>query len=144
MTTVTAVDKSTGALAVAMLNARELGVANVEFAEGDWVEPVADRTFDLIVSNPPYVGSEDAELAALHYEPRLALVAGTDGLDAIRVLVRDCAQILVDDGMLIFEHGATQEAAVSALLGEHGWREIQCHRDYAGLPRVTQARCPMR
>ena len=137
---VTAVDVSEEALRVAQENARALAPGNVECLLGDWTSPVRDRTFDLIVSNPPYVRAGDDALAALRHEPQSALVAGDDGLDAVRVLARDCGDILVAGGLLLIEHGFDQRDDVAALLDEHGWTEIQCHDDLAGLPRVTAAR----
>jgi release factor glutamine methyltransferase len=137
---VTAVDISEAALTVAHENANALAPGNVECLHGSWTEPVADRTFDLVVSNPPYVRAEDTALANLQHEPRSALAAGADGLDAIRVLARDCAGILRPGGLLLIEHGFDQAGDVAALLESHGWTDIQCHNDLAGLPRVTAAR----
>jgi len=140
MCEVTAVDNSEAALTVARENARLLAQGNVTCVLGDWTEPVRDRTFELIVSNPPYVRADDEALAALQHEPQSALVSGADGLDAIRVLARDCAAILADDGVLMIEHGATQAGEVADLLDNHGWTAVTCHNDLAGLPRVTVAR----
>ncbi|MDJ0708945.1 MAG: peptide chain release factor N(5)-glutamine methyltransferase [Woeseiaceae bacterium] len=137
---VTAVDVSDDALAVARENARLLAPGNVTCLQGNWTGPVRERVFDLIVSNPPYVRADDAALAKLQYEPQSALVAGADGLDAIRVLAADCLAILAEGGMLMIEHGAEQSADVASLLAAHGWSEIACHNDLAGLPRVTVAR----
>ena len=137
---VTATDASTEALDVARQNARQLEIPNVEFLAGDWTAPVAGRRFNIIVSNPPYVRADDEALDALHCEPRSALAAGDDGLDAIRILARDCAALLEPGGVLLIEHGAEQRESVAAVLREHGWVEIACHTDYAGLPRVTVAR----
>ena len=137
---ITATDVSAEALEVARQNARQLEIPNIEFLAGDWTEPVRGRTFNVIVSNPPYVRSSDEALDALHREPRSALSAGEDGLDAIRVLARDCGALLEPGGALLIEHGAEQRESVAALLREHGWSEITCHTDYAGLPRVTVAR----
>ena len=136
---ITATDISEDALAVARVNARELGLGNVQFLRGCWTEPVAGETFDVIVSNPPYVAASDEALERLVAEPQSALVAGDDGLDAIRVLARDCPAILADDGVMLIEHGAEQEDAVRAILEETGWIDIRCIKDYAALPRVTRA-----
>jgi release factor glutamine methyltransferase len=72
---VTATDRSAAALAVSKRNADRLGFANVEFIQGDWFAPLADASFDAIVSNPPYIAAGDAALVALAHEPRPALVA---------------------------------------------------------------------
>ena len=140
MCQVTAVDVSEAALAVARENVRALTPGNVVLEAGNWTEPVREQKFDVIVSNPPYVRSDDEALAALRHEPHSALAAGTDGLDAIRALAAECGSILKEHGILLIEHGAEQKAAVAGLLMEHGWTEICCHNDLAGLPRVTAAR----
>jgi release factor glutamine methyltransferase len=137
---VTAVDISADALAVARENTRQLSLGNVHFEHGSWTAPVAGQRFNVIVSNPPYVQSDDPALEKLRFEPVGALAAGADGLDAIRVLAADCAAVLADDGVLLIEHGAEQADAVAALLDDHGWTDIRCHDDLAGLPRVTVAR----
>jgi release factor glutamine methyltransferase len=138
--TITATDISADALAVAEQNARQLSLPNVEFLCGDWTAPVRGRTFSVIASNPPYIESGDPALEKLHREPRSALAAGDDGLDAIRRLAEDCGAMLADDGVLLIEHGADQQESVAATLEHHGWLDIGCHEDFAGLPRVTVAR----
>ena len=140
MCQVTAVDISPDALAVARENVRMLALGNVELGLGSWTEPVRERRFKVIVSNPPYVRSDDEALLKLQHEPQAALAAGTDGLDAIRVLAAECGAILADEGVLLIEHGAEQPVAVAELLEQHGWTDICCHNDLAGLPRVTVAR----
>jgi release factor glutamine methyltransferase len=82
---VLATDADPAALAVARRNAERLGLGNVAFREGDWFAAFADgERFDLLISNPPYIAENDPHLAALAHEPRAALVAGEDGLDALR------------------------------------------------------------
>ncbi len=137
---ITATDNSADALRVAEQNVRIHELANVECLEGYWTTPVQGRTFDLIVSNPPYVEAEHPDLERLSQEPRVALVSGTDGLDAIRVLARDCAQILKEGSAMMIEHGSDQDNGVASLLAAQGWSSIKCHKDYAGLARITIAR----
>lgn len=140
MCNITAIDISAAALAIAAENSRQLLLSNVSFMQGSWTEPVRGRQFDVIVSNPPYVRAGDEALADLRYEPLDALVAGADGLDAIRTLAKDCTEILADDGHLFVEHGADQHDDVGALLEANGWANITHHTDLSGLPRVTAAR----
>ena len=140
MCAVTATDLSESALAVARENMRALSLSNVTLAHGSWTTPVQGRKFNIIVSNPPYVRNDDEALLKLQHEPRSALAAGEDGLDAIRILAADCPAILADDGLLLIEHGADQASDVAALLERHDWSVIGCHKDLAGLPRVTAAR----
>ncbi len=139
---VTAVDASAEALAVAEHNARMLDLDNVNFLEGDWTAPVEGQSFDIVVSNPPYVAAGDAALKKLVAEPQTALVSGEDGLDAIRRLATECLAITRPGGWLMIEHGAEQEQAVAHLLDAAGWVDVEGRRDYAGLPRVTAARRP--
>jgi release factor glutamine methyltransferase len=133
-----AVDRSAGALAVALRNASRLG-ARVELAVGDWYAAVAGR-FDLIVANPPYVASADPHLAALGHEPRQALAAGVDGLDDLRRIVAGAPEHLVAAGWLMVEHGFDQGAAVRDLFARAGLRAIGTVRDLAGLERVCAGR----
>ncbi len=139
---VTATDKSEDALAVARLNARQLDLPNVDFVAGNWIAPVRGRRFDVIVSNPPYVAEPHPALARLTHEPRMALVAGQDGLDEIRVLAATCGEVSRAGGLLLLEHGADQQQAVAELLADQGWTDIRNVPDYAGLPRVTIAKQP--
>ncbi|NNE60777.1 MAG: peptide chain release factor N(5)-glutamine methyltransferase, partial [Woeseia sp.] len=97
---VVATDISAEALAVAALNARQLGLPNIDFRQGSWAEPVLGETFDVVVSNPPYVAEADAALDELKYEPRSALAAGSDGLDAIRVVAADSLPLTAPNGAL--------------------------------------------
>ncbi len=136
---ITATDVSEAALAVARQNANYHSLANVEFLSGDWTEPVSGRKFDLIVSNPPYVPAADPDLAALRYEPRMALAAGDDGLDAIRRISVEAKTVIQDGGTLIIEHGDRQREAVAGILGADGWTGISHVNDLAGQPRVTIA-----
>lgn len=137
---ITATDQSGDALRVAELNIRSLELANVKCLQGNWTEPVQGQLFDLIVSNPPYVETDYPELDRLSWEPQIALMAGDDGFDAIRLLARDCLPVLKDGGAIMIEHGFDQENGVAAILAAQSWSSIECHKDYAGLPRITTAR----
>ncbi len=137
---VTATDVSPDALAIAAENVRQADLANVSCLEGSWAVPVAGLEFNIIVSNPPYVRSDDAALQTLRFEPLSALASGPDGLNDIRVLATDCRAILAADGWLILEHGADQQTDVADILEAAGWVDIACHNDLAGKPRVTVAR----
>lgn len=139
---VVATDNSAAALDVARDNIRRHGATNVALREGPWCEALGDERFDLIVSNPPYVCEADRHLEEgdVRFEPRAALVAGADGLDAIRAIAAGCARHLNDRGVLLLEHGRDQAAAVARILIDAGFRDIVTHRDLAGLDRVTEAR----
>jgi release factor glutamine methyltransferase len=135
---VVAVERSAAALAVARRNALKLGL-EVEFRHGLWFEPVAGERFDLVVSNPPYVAMGDGHLQQgdLRFEPPSALVAGPEGLDALRDIVRGAPSHLNPGGWLLVEHGLGQDAAVRGLLREAGFDEIHTWPDLAGIARVS-------
>lgn len=142
---VLATDASPAALEVARRNARRNGIANVRFVEGAWFGALAGDTrrrggFDLIVSNPPYIAPGDPHLPALRHEPPSALVAGGQGLDDLRAIVREARLHLAPRGWLLVEHGAEQGAAVRDLFGAAGFLEIATRRDLAGHPRATGGR----
>lgn len=136
-----AIDQSAQALAVARENVRRLGLTNIELREGEWCEPLAGTPCDMIVSNPPYVAEGDPHLSQgdLRFEPRAALVAGPDGLEAIRSIARDVLRNLKPEGWLLLEHGFDQAPAVASLLQALGYRDIANFGDLADQPRVTQA-----
>jgi release factor glutamine methyltransferase len=136
---VVAVEASAAALAVAQRNAIKNGL-DIEFRHGRWFESLDGERFDLIVSNPPYVAAGDPHLAELGFEPRQALVAGPEGLDALRVIAQSAPAHLTPGGQLLLEHGQGQEQAVQALLEAAGLEEIATWPDLAGIPRVSGGR----
>ncbi len=140
MAHVTGVDISEAALAVAEQNSRQLDLDNLRFVQGSWTEPVRNVRYKVVVSNPPYVAEGDKVLGALKREPLAALVAPGDDLSCIRELAVQVPEVLDEGGVLLFEHGSTQEQRVHELLEETGWNAIETFRDYAGLPRITRAR----
>jgi release factor glutamine methyltransferase len=135
---VTALDASRDALALATENARRLN-ANVRFLHSDWYAAVAGETFDVVVSNPPYIAAADAHLSQgdLRFEPPAALASGADGLDAIRHIIAAAPAHLPAQGQLWLEHGYDQADAVRALLATAGFTTIEQHRDLAGTVRVS-------
>jgi release factor glutamine methyltransferase len=139
---VTAIDASGGALAMARENARALRAGNVEFVQGDWYGPVTDRSFDLVVSNPPYVAETDPHLGLgdLRFEPASALRAGADGLAAIRQIVARAPGYLRANGWLLIEHGYDQADACQRLLADAGFVEVTTACDLAQRPRVSSGR----
>ena len=138
---VLATDASAAALVVARANAERLTLSNVEFARGDWCDALDRKTFDVIVSNPPYIASGDAHLdiGDLRSEPLSALASGSDGLDAIRRIVAQVPAHLRDGGWLLLEHGWDQAARVRELFEQCGFFAISTAHDDAGHERVTMA-----
>ncbi len=145
-------DVSAAALAVAGRNAERHGVADrVELRGGHlfepWRAPLADgstASFDLIVSNPPYVRTDDPNLArnVRDFEPHVALFAGENGLAVIRALAADAGRWLRPGGHLLMEVAYDQAPAVRDLLAGRDWQAIVTYRDPAGHERVVHARRP--
>lgn len=140
--TVVATDISAAALQVARANALRLGIRNVEFREGDLCEPLYGETFDILVSNPPYVRNSDPHLARgdVQFEPRGALAAGPRGLDVINRLVSCVRDHLAEGGWLLLEHGYDQGREIRQSLSHSGYNDITSHRDGAGHERAISAR----
>jgi release factor glutamine methyltransferase len=136
-----AIDKSETALRVARGNFRNLSLdRRVSYIAGDWASAI-DGTFDLIVSNPPYIASKELALLSPEvrdHDPRLALEGGTDGLDAYRVIVNQLGERLAPTGIAVLELGQGQEEAVSALVRASGNVEVAgpARKDLAGIPRA--------
>ncbi len=140
--TVTAVDRSNDALAVARQNAVALG-AEVSFIESDWYAAVQREKFDVIVANPPYIAKNDAHLLAgdLRFEPQMALTdESDDGLASIRAIIGGSSTHLNDGGWLLIEHGHDQAGQCRALLQQSQFAHIKSTPDLAGIPRVASGR----
>ncbi|UOO82149.1 peptide chain release factor N(5)-glutamine methyltransferase [Uruburuella testudinis] len=138
---VRASDISRAALAVAAQNAQALG-ATIEFAHGSWFavdRPSECGSYDVIVSNPPYIEAGDAHLTQgdLRFEPQHALTDFSDGLSCIRTLVENAPQYLKHSGRLMVEHGFNQGAAAREIFTGSGFKEVVTLVDLAGLDRIT-------
>jgi len=131
-------DFSTDALTVAQLNGQRLGL-RVEFSQGSWLDGV-DGTFDVIVSNPPYIAAADPHLTALRFEPIQALASGDDGMDDLRTIIRHAPSHLKEGGWLLLEHGYDQPLAVCGLLQETGFADVQSRCDLGGIVRCSGGR----
>lgn len=137
---VTAVDNSAAALTVAKRNA-ERQEAEVTWLRSDWFSEVKG-SYDLIICNPPYVADNDPHLEQgdVRFEPRSALVSGTDGLDAIRHIIATSPNFLKPNGYLILEHGYNQQTAVLELLKAHQYTNISGLKDDSKQDRLVIAR----
>ena len=135
------VDISEDALAVARENAANLGLADrVALLRGDWTAGLGDNSFDLVVSNPPYIASaviETLEPEVRDHEPRLALEGGTDGLDHYRTLAGEILRVLKPGGRFAVEIGFDQKTAVEALFRDAGAQGVQTLRDLGDRDRVV-------
>ncbi len=142
LTQVTAVDFSEATLAIAQENAKRLNIPNVTFAKSNWFHALQNQTFDVIVSNPPYIKENDPHLnqGDLCFEPISALAAGKDGLNDMRLIIQQAPTHLEQSGWLMLEHGYNQAPAVAALLKKAGFINIEHAVDLAGTERVTIGR----
>lgn len=139
-------DKSKAALKVAKENARLNQVENVEFRHGDWLAALEDISlFDMIVSNPPYIKSDDPHLQQgdVRFEPTGALQAGTQGLDDLQRIIEDALPHLKPGGWLLLEHGYDQKATVTLLLQQAGYEQVEDYPDLADQPRVAAGCKPL-
>lgn len=138
---VLALDASAAALGVARENAQRLGLRNVNFQHSDWFSALSGNSFDLIVSNPPYIAADDVHLSLgdVRFEPLSALASGADGLDDIRRIVAQAGGFLEPGGWLLLEHGYDQAASVREILRQNDYVRIFSAQDLAGIERVSGA-----
>src|SRR5208283_1169695 len=141
--TVYATDISPAALDVARRNAARLGFADrIRFLESDLFEAFTPVRFDLIVSNPPYVGRRTAETLAREvreHEPQVALYGGEEGYEFYADLVAQSHEFLKPGGLLVLELGYNSLPAVQPLLDPSHWTNLGVTNDLAGIPRVLAA-----
>ena len=135
------VDASSEALAVARDNAANLDLNNrAALLHGDWTAGLADESFDLVVSNPPYIPTaviDTLEPEVRDHEPRLALDGGPDGLDAYRLLAPEILRVLKPGGMFAVEIGYDQSRDVEALFNQAGARQVRTVKDLSTHDRVV-------
>jgi release factor glutamine methyltransferase len=135
------IDVSEEALAVARENAANLGLAGrLALMRGDWTDGLSQDSFDLVVSNPPYIASEVIETLepeVRDHEPRVALEGGPDGLMHYRRLATEILRVLKPGGRFAVEIGYDQKAAVEALFREAGATQVQTLRDLGDRDRVV-------
>lgn len=136
---VVAVDKVPDAVDLAQRNAARLNIANIDIRQSDWFSAVQGDRFQLIVSNPPYIDSEDEHLRQgdVRFEPLSALVAPDAGLADIDYLIREARAFLEPGGWLVLEHGWQQGEAVRALFHQAGFLAVETGLDYGGNERLT-------
>lgn len=141
------VDLAPRAVEQATANAAALGLSErARFVTGSWLEP-AQGTFDVTLSNPPYIPAGDIPglmPEVRDHDPLRALDGGADGLDPYRFLIPLLPRHLTNDGLAAFEVGAGQAQDVAALFAAHDYRSIETHKDLGGVVRVVTARAPVR
>ena len=131
---ISATDCSIEALNIAKHNA----IRDIDFYCGSWFEPLPQKKFDLIVSNPPYISKNDPHLEDLRFEPLEALVSGNDGLEDIRLIISQSPQFLNKNGLLLLEHGYDQKDRIIKLL-EGSFKNIKAFKDLNGIDRAIIA-----
>jgi release factor glutamine methyltransferase len=134
-----AVDVNPQALEIAEVNAKTLQLDNVQFYLSHWLQNIPALKAQLIVSNPPYIASDDPHLKQgdVQYEPQQALISGLDGLDDIRQISLQAKQYLLSGGYLLFEHGYNQQKAVQKILIQQDYKYVETVKDLAGQARVS-------
>nr|VFK54006.1 MAG: [protein release factor]-glutamine N5-methyltransferase [Candidatus Kentron sp. TUN]VFK56044.1 MAG: [protein release factor]-glutamine N5-methyltransferase [Candidatus Kentron sp. TUN] len=139
---ITATDISVAALGVARQNARKYkNTKNIDFRQGNWFDALSRRDYHLIVSNPPYVATDDPHLSSgdVRFEPPQALIGGPEGFDAIRHIAIEARSYLRFGGWLILEHGFDQGEPVRSFLHKLDYGKVTTRRDYGGRERITLA-----
>jgi len=139
---VVATDISLHALVLARENAKENHVENIDFHQGDWCEALPAKTFDVIISNPPYIEANHTCLKQgdVRFEPKSALTSGVDGLDAIRIIAHQAKSFLKEGAYLLIEHGFNQQKAIIEILRQEGYKDNCGIVDLSKLDRVVIAR----
>ena len=118
---------------------------DMHIVQGDWFSALPSElknSFDLVVSNPPYIALYDPNIESIvrDYEPHLALFAGSDGLDAYRQIISQAGEWLVTDGLLVLEIGHEQGSEIRNLLSENSFVDIEIRQDYSQRDRIALAR----
>lgn len=137
-----AVERCADAVALAERNRSRHRLGNVELRQSDWFSALCGEQFDLIVSNPPYIETNDPHLCQgdVHFEPHSALVAGVDGLADLRDIIAAAPNYLSAGGWLLVEHGYNQAETVAELFKCSGFGDVRGRCDLNGVPRTTIGR----
>ena len=138
-TRITAVDISPEAVAITRENAQRNKIENICLLVSDWYSEIGNKTFDIIVSNPPYVESDDKGFTEgeIRFEPRIALDGGPVGMDALNIIIPTAARYLNPHGCLLVEHGYKQGLQVRELFKQYHYLNIRTESDYSGHERFT-------
>lgn len=139
-TIVYGLDYSFDALKVANINKKKLELDNFYLINSKWLNSLKENTFNIVVSNPPYIAPFDSHLDKLKHEPISALVANKNGLEDFDIISFQAMKVLKDDGLLAFEHGNNQSNEVKKIMTRYGFKDINLINDYQSQPRITIGR----
>ena len=137
---IVATDINKNALTMAKKNAETYQLQNIQFCRSNWYLDIPLQTFDLIVSNPPYIKQNDEHLSQgdVRFEPELALVAGADGMQAINMILENANRYLASNASLLIEHGYDQKQLVQEAFLKHDFRQLKTFQDLSGQDRITR------
>tara|TARA_B110000003_G_scaffold94773_1_gene96954 strand:+ start:1955 stop:2779 length:825 start_codon:yes stop_codon:yes gene_type:complete len=139
-TIVYGLDYSFDALKVANINKKKFELDNFYLINSKWLNSLKENTFNIVVSNPPYIAPFDSHLDKLKHEPISALVANKNGLEDFDIISFQAMKVIKDDGLLAFEHGNNQSNEVKKIMTRYGFKDINLINDYQSQPRITIGR----
>jgi len=141
---IVATDINSDALDLAKENANTHQLNNIQFLFSDWYKSIPSQSFDLIVSNPPYIKQNDEHLSQgdVRFEPELALAAGADGMQAINMILENAKRYLASDAYLLIEHGYDQKSLVQDAFLKRDFRQVKTFQDLSGQDRITHGQSP--
>lgn len=139
-----ATDLSSAALKIAKQNAEHYHCRNIRFLQSNWFSEVSENAFDVVISNPPYIDSDDEHLQQgdVRFEPKTALIADNQGLSDIEIIADKARRYLKPAGHLLIEHGYNQAEQVQAIFNALAYDKVQSYRDLSGQLRVTYGQKP--
>jgi release factor glutamine methyltransferase len=140
-TRIAATDISFAALQVAKRNVDQLNYNNIMLLAGSWLKPFGDKSLDIIVANPPYIGFKESHLTdnAIEFEPTTALFTKNNGMEEIDCIIAQGARCLKPGGWVLLEHGFQQGLKVRSSLEKSGYSRIHTQRDLNRCERITRA-----
>lgn len=135
-------DISEASLGYATQNAKRNDIDNIAFVRCDLFEPINIGFFDLIISNPPYIQSDEIQRLPreVQKEPHIALDGGIDGLDFYRRIINNISHLMKKDALIIFELGTSQYREVKRIIELKDFRDLSIIKDYSGIDRILIAR----